>query len=609
MSQLDQAKREAKRLYKLAQSYKNISPHSLPEETAYLPIKNQTEAKEHIAKVNGYPNWHSYEENLNKKDFYQNQKSKTTERKENKEAVENIEYYLQDEPFIIYTKEAKITPQIIKENQHVPIILGHDRHKKLFAKEEDRPAWLLNAYPVLITGSTGSGKTELLISLTQQYIHNNEGCIYIDTDCDSSVYAKIFSTAEQSNRINDLYVLNFTKTTKEAQLKNIKITNTIDPINPIIGNELAFTILFGNTIGLVIHEIAKVAALRSQLLEIQHIEKMLYLPLLIQWVSDNSWDNATVVIEQYLNSIGIDNVYNEVELTQQIVENHALTCFEARQTIELLKNYSGVFSTQPEIDMDEIFTGRKILPILLPALEKMQDHVGMLGKLMLFAIENSIKKINLLDSDSYIKKLHWQNIIINGANYIIDNESNHYENHLFSENNGIINNTTVNWIFAYRSIYGYTNWSGSNLSTRNSSLLEATRTAQTIVIMKTECSPKDIINPLKLRIIENIDKLPNIFYKNDKKLNEQIEGEAYVFSFSYGIQSKVKYINTQSQYYLNELKTYYSYPPAPKKIWINDFESKINVSKDNGTNYNNSLKKKTALYKENKEEKILMKIE
>src|SRR3990167_4510675 len=61
---------------------------------------------------------------------------------------------------------------------------------------------------VLIFGSTGSGKTEALISIAFNALVQGSGFIYIDGKGDNSLFAKIFSMVRRMGREDDMLLVN-----------------------------------------------------------------------------------------------------------------------------------------------------------------------------------------------------------------------------------------------------------------------------------------------------------------------------------------------------------------------------------------------------------------
>src|SRR3990167_9980775 len=62
---------------------------------------------------------------------------------------------------------------------------------------------------VLIFGSTGSGKTEALVSFAYNSLIQGSGFLYVDGKGDNSLFAKVFSMARSMGREDDLLLINF----------------------------------------------------------------------------------------------------------------------------------------------------------------------------------------------------------------------------------------------------------------------------------------------------------------------------------------------------------------------------------------------------------------
>ena len=62
---------------------------------------------------------------------------------------------------------------------------------------------------VLIFGSTGSGKTEALVSLSFNALAQASGFLYVDGKGDTSLFAKVFAMCRLMGREDDLLLINF----------------------------------------------------------------------------------------------------------------------------------------------------------------------------------------------------------------------------------------------------------------------------------------------------------------------------------------------------------------------------------------------------------------
>jgi intracellular multiplication protein IcmO len=84
----------------------------------------------------------------------------------------------------------------------------------------------------LIFGSTGSGKTETLVSLAYNALVQGSGFIYVDGKGDNSLFAKIFSISRQMGREDDVLLVNFMTGARDIVGPQPKrISNTMNPFS------------------------------------------------------------------------------------------------------------------------------------------------------------------------------------------------------------------------------------------------------------------------------------------------------------------------------------------------------------------------------------------
>ena len=83
---------------------------------------------------------------------------------------------------------------------------------------------------ILIFGSTGSGKTEALISLAFNALVQASGFIYIDGKGDNSLFAKIFSMVRTMGREDDILLINFMTGARDViGAQTTRLSNTMNP--------------------------------------------------------------------------------------------------------------------------------------------------------------------------------------------------------------------------------------------------------------------------------------------------------------------------------------------------------------------------------------------
>ncbi len=82
----------------------------------------------------------------------------------------------------------------------------------------------------LIFGSTGSGKTEALVSLAYNALVQASGFIYVDGKGDNSLYAKVFSMVRSMGREDDLLLINFMTGARDIiGPQEKRLSNTLNP--------------------------------------------------------------------------------------------------------------------------------------------------------------------------------------------------------------------------------------------------------------------------------------------------------------------------------------------------------------------------------------------
>lgn len=529
MSQLDQAKREAARLLKLAKKneYTDTPPFK-------LIINNLSHAKEHIANINGYPNWNIFEKELNKRDSIQDVSSTKKERENEEHLLSNIDFFKRELPFIFHPNTTtKENYKTIDDKPHTPIKLG-DFSPKYFSSITEKfsnksKQWTLTSYPVAISGSTGSGKTEALISMGHQYIENGEGLMYVDGKGDQSVYTKLFSIAKQHNRHDDLYLLNFlVKDTHDS-----KITHTIDPINPLIGDETAFKILFGDKIGILLHELSKCIKSNNGLVSVENIESFLMLDTLNKIKTDVLFANAVPYIDDYLNNLDYDS--------DEKLRSHVLNCDVAFSTINMLITYRSVFTINPEVTLEKAFYKRKVILTLFPSLEKSWDFCQSLVNLMMLNINKVIKEFEHRENT--------QTVIMDDLSSLISNNLADYLS--------ITNPKSINMIYAVQDFYRETRF-----------MNQIIKDAKTFVLMKGEYP--ELPDAIKLRIINDLTNFPP-FYKS-RNIKSQSAGEAMVFGYNDYVLDKKTNLNHERGYSFSALNLVYKPAELSKYYYLNKKE-------------------------------------
>ncbi len=274
----------------------------------------------------------------------------------------------------------------------------------------------------LIFGSTGSGKTEALVSIAFNALTQGSGFIYVDGKGDNSLYAKIFSMVRSMGREDDLLLINFMTGARDiVGPQETRLSNTMNPFCQ--GSSGMLTQLVVNLMGSSSgggdgdmwkgRAIAFVEALMrllvymrdtgAILLDANTIRNYFDLTRLEAMVIDKLFprdDQESVNIESvpklvtdplrnYLNTLPGYNKEKKGKQVSQVLEQHGFITMQlVRSFSSLADTYGHIIRTNlAEVDFKDVVLNRRILVVLLPALEKSPDELANLGKIIVSSLK------------------------------------------------------------------------------------------------------------------------------------------------------------------------------------------------------------------------------
>ncbi len=275
---------------------------------------------------------------------------------------------------------------------------------------------------VLIFGSTGSGKTEALVSIAYNALVQGSGFLYIDGKGDSSLFAKIFSLTRSMGREDDLLVINFMTGARDivgAQEK--RLSNTMNPFcngSSSMLAELVTTLMDsssqspdgdmwkGRAIVFVQALMKVMVYMRDQgkiLLDANTIRNYFDLTRLEaisldkMFIRDNQEpvslaESPDVVLEPMMNYLltlpGFDKS-KKGKQGSQVFEQHGFITMQLTRVFgSLADTYGHIIRTNlAEVDLKDVVLNRRILVVLLPALEKSPDELSILGKVIISSLK------------------------------------------------------------------------------------------------------------------------------------------------------------------------------------------------------------------------------
>jgi intracellular multiplication protein IcmO len=275
---------------------------------------------------------------------------------------------------------------------------------------------------VLIFGSTGSGKTEALVSLAFNALVYGSGFLYVDGKGDNSLFAKIFAMARFMGREDDLLLINFMTGARDvvgAQEK--RLSNTMNPFCNGSSSMLSNLVVSmmdsssqtpdgdmwkGRAIAFIEALMKVMVYMRDKgkiLLDANVIRNYFELTRLEAMAMDKMFvrdnqepvslaDAPDVVLEpitNYLSNLPGYDRSKKGKQSSQVLEQHGFITMQlTRQFSSLADTYGHIIRTNlAEVDLKDVVLNRRILVVLLPALEKSPDELSNLGKVIVSSLK------------------------------------------------------------------------------------------------------------------------------------------------------------------------------------------------------------------------------
>lgn len=275
----------------------------------------------------------------------------------------------------------------------------------------------------LIFGSTGSGKTEALVSIAFNALTQGSGFIYVDGKGDNSLYAKVFSMVRSMGREDDLLLINFMTGARDiVGPQEKRLSNTMNPfcqgsssmLTQLVVNLMGSSqggsgdgdMWKGRAIAFVEALMRLLVYMRDQgsiLLDANTIRNYFDLGRLESMVVDKVFprdDQEGVNIENvpklvtdplrnYLNTLPGYNKEKKGKQVSQVLEQHGFITMQlVRSFSSLADTYGHIIRTNlAEVDFKDVVLNRRILVVLLPALEKSPDELANLGKIIVASLK------------------------------------------------------------------------------------------------------------------------------------------------------------------------------------------------------------------------------
>lgn len=275
---------------------------------------------------------------------------------------------------------------------------------------------------VLIFGSTGSGKTEALVSFAFNALVQGSGFLYVDGKGDNSLFAKVFSMARFMGREDDLLLINFMTGARDvigAQEK--RLSNTMNPfcngssgmLSQLVislmdsGGQSSDGDMWKGRAMVFVEALMKVLVyMRDQgkiLLDANTIRNYFDITRLEAIALDKMFirdkqepvslasapDLILEPMNNYLSTLPGFDRSKKGKQSSTVFEQHGFITMQLTKVFGMLADtYGHIIRTNlAEVDLKDVVLNRRILVVLLPALEKSPEELSNLGKVIVSSLK------------------------------------------------------------------------------------------------------------------------------------------------------------------------------------------------------------------------------
>jgi intracellular multiplication protein IcmO len=264
---------------------------------------------------------------------------------------------------------------------------------------------------MLIFGTTGSGKTEALVSLSFNSMAMGSGLFYVDPKGSPKLIAQLYVMSRICGRDDDFRCINYLTAEKGAAGTKmpLRTTNMINPfsygnaeslsnmLNSLIpkseGGNAIFSANARNLMKSVMYALVEMRDKGEIQLSSKTIRDYLTLSKVMALAERNDFSrNTTDALRAFLTSVGWQEGKDEKSQPKSLSEQFGYArSYFGDPLNNLTDTYGHVYNTPfGEIDMRDVVMNRRILAIIIPSLAMAQEEVKSLGVISLSAIRIAI---------------------------------------------------------------------------------------------------------------------------------------------------------------------------------------------------------------------------
>ena len=279
---------------------------------------------------------------------------------------------------------------------------------------------------MLIFGGTGSGKSETIFTILFNSMLSGSGGVLCDGKADASLPIKVFGMARRIGREQDILMLSYIMGSKGQRKMRTPIARS-NTMNPLVKGSASFCSEFMLNLMTSSEGDNAIFSKRAESFVKAYMRIMEFLrdtgrmdPFIGEFAEDVSLlkklagfcadptipNEVRAPMRAYLITThgSMDDVINSIEkgmpLTQIVInkgaeQQHGFVSMQLIEPLSILgQDYGHIFNVREyDIDMNDVMVNRRILLGLIPALEKSQESLQGLGKVVIASMKAMLAEV------------------------------------------------------------------------------------------------------------------------------------------------------------------------------------------------------------------------
>ena len=331
-----------------------------------------------------------------------------------------------------------IQAQMLDENERHPATGKPSMSAGIFFLGNElktaKEVWLTNSdcrQHFLVLGTTGAGKTEALLGFAANAVAWGSGFLFCDGKGDVALFSKVYALCRRFGREDDLLVLNYMTGNQDVGgVGGNLMSNSLNPFATGSSDTLTQMVVGlmddaggdggmwkGRATAMFTGVMRALTWLRDNDfidLNVSEIRDHLQLKRVIDLADKEKYPDMPPAIRKsirsYMTSLPGFQEDKGYKQSQTTLDQHGYLEMQFTKILGSLADvYGHIFHTPyGEIDMADVVLNRRILVIMLPALEKSRDEIANLGKIVVATLKGMMG--GTLGSDI---EGSWDSVVVN----------------------------------------------------------------------------------------------------------------------------------------------------------------------------------------------------